>query len=238
MLEGLAKVLPPSHLSLSRGHGSNHPTSIYLQYYHQHRTVNAQASITHSNATMPPSPTATPGSPPLFQHHSPAPHSLNTPPHPPPASHSPSGSHHHPVSASASASASGSPRPRAAFQPPSSSSRQTRDRDEEARRSLQARGKNYNTTPGTWSRGGRGETAAVAGSTGEGGGGWTWEARQRRDEAARILESEELLMWFAGVRCEVSFSPFFPPPTSSLFSHILAKGGQMATDSHGSMGHG
>ena len=213
--EGLAKTTkgrqdiahPPSRLSLSRGHEQQPPPplSIDSTYLlptppaHNHRAN----LITCRNATMPPSPTATPESP--FQHHPSPPHSLNTPPHPPPASHSPSGPHY---PAPAPASASGSPRPRLAFPPPS---RQTHDRDEEARRSLQARGKNYNTTPGTSSRGGRGE---------QGGSGWTWEARQKRDEAARILESEELLMWFAGTRCEVS-CPLFPPSFFYILSFLL-----------------
>jgi hypothetical protein len=54
----------------------------------------------------------------------------------------------------------------------------------ETRRSLQARGKNYHF--------------GAAGPQGK-----NWEERQRRDEAISILESEEMLMWIAGVRNEV-----------------------------------
>ncbi|RYN86224.1 hypothetical protein AA0120_g8275 [Alternaria tenuissima] len=53
----------------------------------------------------------------------------------------------------------------------------------ETRRSLQARGKNYHF--------------GAAGPQGK-----DWEERQRRDEAISILESEEMLMWIAGVRNE------------------------------------
>ena len=67
----------------------------------------------------------------------------------------------------------------------------------ETRRSLQARGKNYHF--------------GAAGPQGK-----DCEERQRRDEAISILESEEMLMWIAGVRNEVrcSFS-FFPFSSTS-----------------------
>ena len=54
----------------------------------------------------------------------------------------------------------------------------------ETRKSLQARGKNWHSASGDAQ-------------------GRAWEERQRRDEAVSILESEEMLMWIAGVRNEV-----------------------------------
>jgi hypothetical protein len=57
----------------------------------------------------------------------------------------------------------------------------------ETRKSLQARGKNFHSS----------STAETQGRA--------WEERQRRDEAVSILESEEMLMWIAGVRNEVCF---------------------------------
>jgi hypothetical protein len=59
----------------------------------------------------------------------------------------------------------------------------------ETRKSLQARGKNYHFGSG-------------------GLQGREWEERQRRDEAVSILESEEMIMWIAGVRNEVCLSFF------------------------------
>jgi hypothetical protein len=70
----------------------------------------------------------------------------------------------------------------------------------ELRKSLQARGKNFHSN----------STAETQGRA--------WEERQRRDEAVSILESEEMLMWIAGVRNEVCFlSPF---PSYSIPSHL------------------
>ncbi|KAI4625560.1 hypothetical protein J4E80_002692 [Alternaria sp. BMP 0032] len=54
----------------------------------------------------------------------------------------------------------------------------------ETRKSIQARGKNWNSFSGEAQ-------------------GRAWEERQKRDEAVSILESEEMLMWIAGVRNEV-----------------------------------
>jgi hypothetical protein len=70
----------------------------------------------------------------------------------------------------------------------------------ETRKSLQARGKNYHFGSG-------------------GLQGREWEERQRRDEAVSILESEEMIMWIAGVRNEVCLSFFslqFDVPPLSL----------------------
>lgn len=69
--------------------------------------------------------------------------------------------------------------------------------DEEMRRSLQARGKDYN----------------VGGKRRSMGNGkeYDWEQRQQRDEAATILESEEMLLWIAASRNEVCLPcPFLP----------------------------
>jgi hypothetical protein len=54
----------------------------------------------------------------------------------------------------------------------------------QTKRSLQARGKNYNLGGGA-------------------GSGKEYEERQRRDEALAVLESDEVLMWLAAARNEV-----------------------------------
>jgi hypothetical protein len=71
----------------------------------------------------------------------------------------------------------------------------------DARRSLQARGKNYHT--------GSGELQ-----------GREWEDRQRRDEAVSILESEEMIMWIAGVRNEVCLFLSTYPTNLVLIIHV------------------
>jgi hypothetical protein len=71
--------------------------------------------------------------------------------------------------------------------------------ERELRYGLQARGQNYNVSgKAVW---GRGRSKA-----------WEWEERQRRDEAASILDSEEMIMWFSAARNEVCLSL-----SSSLF---------------------
>jgi hypothetical protein len=74
-------------------------------------------------------------------------------------------------------------------------------------RGLQARAMNYNLG-------------------GSGSGGREWENRQKRDEAVRVLEGgEELIMWVAAARNEVSLpflflSSLFPPHNHpNAFSH-------------------
>ncbi|EMD96118.1 hypothetical protein COCHEDRAFT_1072991, partial [Bipolaris maydis C5] len=70
---------------------------------------------------------------------------------------------------------------------------------EDLRRNLQARGKNYNlgNSSSSSSSGGAGKSAGAQASR-----AWGYEERQRRDEAAGILDSEEMIMWIAGVRNE------------------------------------
>jgi len=170
----------------------------------------------HSNATMSPPPTTNTGYPPLHQHQHqhqhhasatdtpildpsiPASHSTQTPtaPAPSPASVTPhTGSpshprhHHH----------RGPPPP---FDPRSAHSK----KEEELRRNLQARGKNYNLSNSSSSGAGAGKSGGTQASR-----AWGYEERQRRDEAAGILESEEMIMWIAGVRNEVRYCfSFFP----------------------------
>ncbi|EUC39024.1 hypothetical protein COCCADRAFT_69742, partial [Bipolaris zeicola 26-R-13] len=67
---------------------------------------------------------------------------------------------------------------------------------EELRRNLQARGKNYDISGGGGGGAGKAVGAVQASRA------WGYEERQRRDEAAGILESEEMVMWIAGVRNE------------------------------------
>jgi hypothetical protein len=38
----------------------------------------------------------------------------------------------------------------------------------------------------------------------------SYEARQKREEASRILESTEMLIWWSAARNEVRFFVFFP----------------------------
>ncbi|KAI4949145.1 hypothetical protein J4E91_005609 [Alternaria rosae] len=66
----------------------------------------------------------------------------------------------------------------------------------ETRKSLQARGKNWHSASGDAQ-------------------GRAWEERQRRDEAVSILESEEMLMWIAGVRNESI------PQTRAFYRNIV-----------------
>lgn len=67
---------------------------------------------------------------------------------------------------------------------------------------MQARGKNYDISGGGGGGAGKAVGAVQASRA------WGYEERQRRDEAAGILESEEMVMWIAGVRNEVCFFPF------------------------------
>jgi hypothetical protein len=73
----------------------------------------------------------------------------------------------------------------------------------ETRKSLQARGKNFHSS----------STAKTQGRA--------WEERQRRDEAVSILESEEMVMWIAGVRNEVCFLSLVshPIPSHSILNY-------------------
>ncbi|KAI4933874.1 uncharacterized protein J4E92_003543 [Alternaria infectoria] len=66
----------------------------------------------------------------------------------------------------------------------------------ETRKSIQARGKNWNSFSGEAQ-------------------GRAWEERQKRDEAVSILESEEMLMWIAGVRNESV------PQTRAFYRNIV-----------------
>ncbi|KAI4702127.1 hypothetical protein J4E81_002489 [Alternaria sp. BMP 2799] len=66
----------------------------------------------------------------------------------------------------------------------------------ETRKSIQARGKNWNSFSGEAQ-------------------GRVWEERQKRDEAVSILESEEMLMWIAGVRNESV------PQTRAFYRNIV-----------------
>ncbi|KAI4657894.1 uncharacterized protein J4E78_006283 [Alternaria triticimaculans] len=66
----------------------------------------------------------------------------------------------------------------------------------ETRKSIQARGKNWNSFSGEAQ-------------------GRAWEERQKRDEAVSILESEEMLMWVAGVRNESV------PQTRAFYRNIV-----------------
>ncbi|EMD69153.1 hypothetical protein COCSADRAFT_58197, partial [Bipolaris sorokiniana ND90Pr] len=69
---------------------------------------------------------------------------------------------------------------------------------EDLRRNLQARGKNYNLiSSSSSSSNSAGKSVGAQASR-----AWGYEERQRRDEAAGILESEEMIMWIAGVRNE------------------------------------
>lgn len=171
--------------------------------------------IAHSNATMSLPPTTNTGYPALHQQHQyhasasdsildpiPASHSTQTPtaPAPSPASVTPhAGSPSHPRHQR------GPPPP---FDPRSAHTK----KDEDLRRNLQARGKNYNLiSSSSSSSNSAGKSVGAQASR-----AWGYEERQRRDEAAGILESEEMIMWIAGVRNEVrcSFS-FFPFSSTS-----------------------
>ncbi|KAI4695406.1 uncharacterized protein J4E84_002032 [Alternaria hordeiaustralica] len=66
----------------------------------------------------------------------------------------------------------------------------------ETRKGIQARGKNWNSFSGEAQ-------------------GRAWEERQKRDEAVSILESEEMLMWIAGVRNESV------PQTRAFYRNIV-----------------
>ncbi len=77
-------------------------------------------------------------------------------------------------------------------------------------RGLQARGKAYNSELGERNRGAE-----------------SYEERQRRSEASAILESAEMLIWYAGSRgevCSVNFYPFVSREEKKLYIYGYMEG--------------